>query len=139
MQSGNQSLLPPGSIDGATNPELIPDVVAFRLFFSAVAETASPSATQMAKQDAKLRPIELSDADKGVLVIALAQFKANLVKAQTSHTPLKTYLDDTAQSTIQSLVSSMSADGFQRLEAYVRAEKRFMKRALYPQMDSHNH
>ncbi len=73
MQWRNQSLLPPGSIYGATNPELVTDVVAFTLIFSAVAENASPSATRMAEQDAKLRPIELTGADRGVLITALAQ------------------------------------------------------------------
>ena len=139
MQWGNQSPLPAGSIDGAVNPELIPDVVAYRLFFSAAAEGSSPSSLQVVRQDAKLRPIQLAPDDKAALVDALSEFKNNIAQALTLPSPVPGYLDATAQATVDRLRTKMSAGGFQRMEAYVRSQKRLMKRVPYPDMAGHGH
>ena len=129
-----QSSLPPGSIDGQATPELIPDVVAFRLFFTAVAEDAQPSATQIAKQNSKLCGIHFSDADKSIFVQALPDFKSRMVPATAA--PMAASLDDIAQATVNLLQTNMSPDGFQRLQAYVRIQKKRMKRFPYPSMGS---
>jgi hypothetical protein len=45
----------PGAIDGSKTPELIPDSVAFRMFFEAVSEPPLPTPEQVRRQRAKLR------------------------------------------------------------------------------------
>ncbi len=160
-QQPNQ--FPPGTIDGAVNPELIPDVVAFRLFFTAVAgnmsapslamtnsSSSSSAVTATPAQKAKLLPIQLSDADSGVFIQALPAFSANLLKATAANAaaPAATTstsngqttqrsLDDIAQDTVNTMKAQMTPDGFQRLLAFVQSQKKYIKRVPYPAMGSH--
>jgi hypothetical protein len=55
--------LPPGTIDGAKSPELIPDSTAFRLVFLSLRAPTSPNATDLKKQSSLLKHIGFSDDD----------------------------------------------------------------------------
>jgi hypothetical protein len=139
-QGSTQTALPPGAIDGAVTPNLIPDVVAFRMFFVAVAETPAPGVIVSAKQQAKLNPIGLSAADQSIIVQELVQFKAALTfinsgvqNATGAATP-----DTLTQSLIDRLKSEMTAGAFQRLQAHVQSEKRRMKVFPVPSMPGHH-
>lgn len=134
--AAQNSGLPPGTIDGQATPDLIPDVVAFRLFFTAVALDSGPSATQIAKQNSKLCGIHLSQDDKSILVQTLSNFNAQLAMAQAAQ--VQTSFDTVAQNTVNLLQTMMSPDGFQRLQAYVRIQKKLMKRIPYPAMNGHH-
>lgn len=89
-QQSSQAVLPTGTIDGSLTPESIPDVVAFRLFFSVVAEsrrlqlqtggntTESSDLVPSDKQKAKLTPARLSESDQAAIATVLAGFKSDL-------------------------------------------------------------
>jgi hypothetical protein len=100
------------------------------LFFAAVAENGSPTPAEAARQDARLNPIHLTGVDKAVLVRSLVSFKTNLSNAQ--HAPKPTPLNSVAQSTLAELMAKMSPDGFQRLYAYVRLQKIYMRDVPFP-------
>src|ERR1700694_2093769 len=89
----------PGTIDQ------VPDYVAFRLFFAAVAESSSLTPAETARQDGRLKPIQLTDVDKGVLLRALSGFKGNLANAQ--HAPQTRSLNAVVQSTLAELQGKM--------------------------------
>ena len=93
----------------------IPNYIAFRLFFAAAAVNPSASSNESARQDALLNPVQLTPADRSVLVGALASFSTNLATAQVASQG--TSLDAVAQSTILQLTGKMSQDGFMRLYA----------------------
>jgi hypothetical protein len=65
---------PPGTIDGAKNPELIPDEVALRMIVLAVAEPPDATEEQKARAQAKLNPIGLSEEDTIALLALLGEF-----------------------------------------------------------------
>jgi hypothetical protein len=136
FQQTPQAPLPSGSVDGAVNPEAIPDVVAFRLFFAALVASSS-SATQVTQSELTFSSLQLTDADKATFARALATFRNKLDTASALKTA--TNLDALSQDCVQALKQSMSPDGFDRLLIYVRAEKRRMKRIPYPSMNSHKH
>jgi len=110
---------PPSSIDP------VPDYVAFRLFFAAVAENSSPAPAEVARQNSRLDPIRLTAADKTVLVTSLSRFKTNLADAQRM--PQGRSMNDVVQSTLAELIAQMSPNGFQRLYTHVRFQKKFMR------------
>lgn len=136
----NTKLLPPGAIDGAVTPNLIPDVVAFRLFFIAVAETPAPDVIVSAKQQAKLNPIGLSAADQSIIVQELGQFKTTLTSGQaaTQSASGPSFIDTVTQSTVDRLKSQMTAGGFLRLQAHVQSEKKHIKAFPVPLMPGHH-
>jgi len=123
--------LPSGTIDGQVTPELIPDVVAFRLFFTALAVDANPSAAQQQRQESLLCAAHLSDTDKHMLLLALPDFKARLDNVAAASATLGAF-DRVAQDTVSRLQSTMSPAGFQSLLDHVRGQKRYMKRVPYP-------
>jgi hypothetical protein len=156
------AVMPPGSIDGSRSPELIPDVVAFRLFFSALAESPQTAALvpgtpeitfsapePSARQRAILYPVQLGDGDQRILVQAASDFKDRLVNATAVNSAAspapegaaqsRLTLDEIAQSAVTALKSKMSPDGFQRLQTFVQGQKRYMKRVPYPQTTGHPH
>jgi hypothetical protein len=132
--------LPPGAIDGAVAPNLIPDMVAFRLFFIAVGETPALDVIVSAKQQAKLRPIGLSAADQSIIIQELGQFKTALTPRQgaTQSTSGPSSIDTVTQSTVDRLKSQMTADGFLRLQAHIQSEKKHIKAFPVPVMPGHH-
>ena len=63
-------------IDGSEHPELIPDPVAYRLYFSTVSLQPHPTAEQAQLQVAQVGAISLSDQGKRVIIEQLAIFRA---------------------------------------------------------------
>lgn len=143
-----QGQLPPGSIDGAVNPEQIPDAVAFRLFFGALAAPptsagptvagaiAGQSPSASLSQRAKLAPASLTEADIGVVLNALKAFSTSPATATNgmANQQQASSFDALGQNTINTLQAQMSGDGFRRLLAHVQAQKKFIKRVPYPIM-----
>lgn len=146
-QQHPQAVLPPDTIDGSVTPELIPDIVACRLFFTAASAaphdvTASAShlpspvgTAESPRQRAKLHPAELNSDDEAALVAILADFRASLDSIQISGTSL----NDLAQQTLDLLQARMSPDGYQRLLQHIRSEKKKMKMIPFPDMSAHSH
>jgi hypothetical protein len=66
---------PPGTIDGAKNPELIPDEVAYKMLFLSIMEPENPTEAQKARQEAKLRMIGLSQDDEASFLARLGEFR----------------------------------------------------------------
>jgi hypothetical protein len=66
---------PPGTIDGAKNPELIPDEVAYKMLFLSIMEPENPTEAQRARQEAKLRMIGLSQDDEASFLARLGDFR----------------------------------------------------------------
>jgi hypothetical protein len=131
-------------IDGAVNPELIPDSVAFRLYFTVVAPV-SASASQTRAQAAHLSRVGLGDQDKAALLTTLATFStqhAVLIKSYndgvaaaqaTGVSPTANYAtfaaqqDALVQTTRDELGLALTPDGLARLNAHIQGEKRRMK------------
>src|SRR5215471_18201282 len=67
-----QSVYPPGTIDGADHPELIPDEVAYKMLFLSLMEPENPTEAQRARQEAKLRMIVLSENDQASFLAGLS-------------------------------------------------------------------
>jgi len=66
---------PPDTIDGAKHPELIPDEVAYRLIFLAVAEPEGAPAERTALARAKIAPARLSEDDAVAFLSLLTAFR----------------------------------------------------------------
>ena len=69
--------LPTGIVDGAKNPELIPDSAAYRLYFITVSELPNALAEQKNRQRAHLGKIGLKDPDLEALIGTLETFKVH--------------------------------------------------------------
>ena len=143
-----QATLPPGTIDGAVNPDQIPDAVALRLFFGALVESpavftstaATSTVTQpTTRQRAVILPIQLSAPDTATLFVCLQAWygKTTGQASAGSSITLPADLDGIAQGTLNALQQQMSASGFASLMAYVRSEKKNMKRFPVPDMTQH--
>ena len=151
------SQLPPGTVDGSISPELISDTLAFRLFFSSIAESRSsaPSPPQLTpRQKAKLAPTNLGESDQTAIATALFDFKDQFQQATgvskangrviaTSQPvggpPLTTIINALTENTVTALKTKMTAEGFQRLYNLVQSEKKQMKIVPFPQMAVHSH
>ena len=70
------SMQAPNVIDGAKHPELVPDSIAYRLFFLAAAELRDATAQEKKQQKAILAPIRLMDSELRSVIEILATFKA---------------------------------------------------------------
>lgn len=138
---------PPGTIDGAKNPELIPDEVALRMIVLAVAEP--PDATDEMKERArsKLNPIGLDEDDAIAFLALLSEFQgqaedldeqanAILVRAPIPHTASTDYSslveigrqrDQILSNAVAAIPVRLSAQGLERLMAYLPQAKRGMK------------
>ncbi len=115
-----------GVIDGSKTPDLVPDAMAYQLFFTAVSEPPNPTPAQRARQFGRLRPVALSPQDKQVLVEILTGFYT----AKSSTTDLSSL----AASTAQLAMSRLSPSGGTRLRQYVQNEKRHMRLVPFPKM-----
>jgi hypothetical protein len=138
---------PPGTIDGAKNPEVIPDEVAYRMIVLAVAEPAN--ATDFAKQRArgKLNPIGLSEDDTTAFLGLLAEYqtKANALDKQVAEVYVRAPIPDTASTDYKQLLAlgkqknqlvmnavsaipaRLSEEGLEKLRLYLPQAKKGMK------------
>ena len=134
-KSGKRML--PGGIDGAVTPELVPDAVAYNLFFSAVAEPADASPAQLIRERAKLARAQLSDADVAALIPILADFQQRqraLEQSFQTGASVSTDIDlsrgQLVNAARESMKTAITPDGILRLDALIQVEKRHM--AVYP-------
>lgn len=150
IQAQDPPTLPPAHhhassavIDGASNPELIPDLTAYRLFLVAVSRPPDPPDNEVIHQAVQLSKIGLQEADRKATIIILASFNsryhdfinsyneaATAAWARGEHLDAASFLADRdrlVQSTCDALKAGLSSDGWSRLDAHVKGEKQRMK------------
>ncbi len=130
-------------IDGAVNPELIPDLTAYRLYLLTISKPPNPTDEQTKRTDADTRKAGLQEPDRLSLVAIADDFNYqyhNMVKAyndaataawkqgQRSDLPaFRRQRDQLVQSTIDRLNHTLTPGGWSTFNTYVQAEKRRMK------------
>ena len=134
-------------IDGAKNPELIPDSDAFRLWLLSVSELPNPSEQARVRQSSHLAKIQLADAsDLAQLVTVLTEFKSQYTtlvnRYNTSATAAlargeqpnqKLFLqqrDDLVLAARAAISSRLTATGSAQVNFHVKNEKSHMKLAV---------
>jgi hypothetical protein len=139
---GQAAPIPPNVINGAEHPELIPDLVAYRLFFITVALESSATDGQKARQRAQLTTAGFGGEDIPRATSVLATFKTQydyLVQhyndsvdvANRSGRPpdLQKFLneqDELVQQTRDALAGVLTAEGMTKFQGMVQHEKRKM-------------
>jgi hypothetical protein len=138
---------PPGTIDGSKNPELIPDIVAYRLVLLGIAEPENATDAQQARFRAKIASAQLNEDDLQMLLGILGTFQnqmdaltaqANQILARDpipfAGTPdyqslvgLSKQREPVFNQAMSALSARLSADGAAKLQAYVESAKRGMK------------
>jgi hypothetical protein len=138
---------PPGVIDGAENPELIPDDAAYRLVLVAVAEREDATKTEKARFRAKIASTGLNEEDTEALRLILAALQKQLdaLNAQAHQILARDSLPLAGTPDYQQLVelnkkrlpvfqeamsavpARLSLEGAAKFQAYVQNEKRRMK------------
>lgn len=143
---------PPGTIDGAKNPELIPDDTAYRLVFLAFSEPEDATDAQKARFRAKLTAAGLDEDDTEAFRLILGHMQTQLddVRAQedavlaanpmphpdstgaTKLTELSRQRDSYVAEAMSALPGRLSADGLGKFHDFILTQKRGMK--LLPDM-----
>ncbi len=134
---------PGGMIDGSTEPDLIPDSAAYRLYFLSVTVTANGTDAERARQAAVLRYSGVADQDLPPAVGTLADFRASYDQLVAQYNDsvaqadkegrapdLATFLsrrDALVQSLRDALKVNLSARSMARLDTHVHQQKRFMR------------
>ena len=142
-QAQTTNTTPDGVIDGPKNPDLIPDAVAFRLFFAAVAEPPAATAEQLKRQHEKLRYASLQDSDIAIVSDVLSTFHSRFNSGSAVLTPNALPEDIQAAYLVREKVVSDTRDELKRrlaptsltnLEQYIKSRKVNMKMYPEPQM-----
>ena len=124
--------LPPGIIDGAKSPELIPDSTAFRLVFLSLRAPESPSATDLKMQSSRLKRVGLSDDDAVAAKNIINDFgtayddwhrKFSHVSSSVDVSNARSEREAIVQETLGSIMKQLSPVGAARLAQYVQAAK----------------
>jgi hypothetical protein len=138
---------PPGTIDGAKNPELIPDDVAYRAVLLGIAERENATDQEKARFEAKIASAGLSADDKLALLVILAAFQKQMdaLNAQISEvlqrdpvplagTPDYQQLVDLTKDrepifveALSAIPARLGAEGAAKFQAYIQNQKRNMK------------
>ena len=138
---------PPGTIDGAKNPELIPDDVAYRMVLLGIAEPEDATDAQKARFRAKIASAGLNEDDTAALLVILGAFqkqldalnaRANQILARDplplAGTPdyqrlveLSKQRQPVFAEAMSALPARLSVSGLAKLQAYVQYAKRGMK------------
>jgi hypothetical protein len=126
-------------VDGAKNPELIPDSTAYRLWLVTV--SLPPNATEKERtfQQAHLKKLQLTDADNLKLLSVLTEFKSQYLDligrynesakaalrhgGQTDEKPFLQQRDDLVSSTRDEIAQRLTHEGAARIEVHVQGEK----------------
>jgi hypothetical protein len=124
-------------VDGAKNPELIPDELAMRHFLLSIAEPRNASPTATDRRASHLRPIGLAGADTAALIHAMDGVREELDGIQAERDALEkdssvadadravaldrlNIAEHAATDTAATRVSAfLSASGRQQLQAYL--------------------
>lgn len=138
---------PPGMIDGAKDPDLIPDDAAYRAVFLAFAEREDATDAERARFQAKIRLAGLGEDDEAALFVILTAFKKQTddLKSQASEilaqhpvphpdsVEYKKLLDIDQQGraafheAMSALPARLTSGGVTKLDVYIKGEKRRMK------------
>ncbi len=147
LQAAAQGVDPPGTIDGAKNPELIPDDVAYRLVLLAIAEPQNATDAQQARFRAKIASAKLGEEDILALLQVLGTFQGQLdaltaqANAITAVNPrpypgsvdyqklltLSQQRQPVFEQAMSALPARLSSSGLAALQTYVQNAKRGMK------------
>jgi hypothetical protein len=130
-------------IDGALTPEKIPDLTAYRLFLLVVSRSANPTDQEKKHQLAQLGMIRLNDADVKTAIPVLVTFReqyqslinaynetAKAAWARGESADIGSFVlqrDQIVQAARDMLSAKLSADGWSRFDAHVKAEKKRMR------------
>jgi hypothetical protein len=134
-----QNIVPTETIDGSKNPELIPDSVAYRLFFIHAALPLNATAPQLRRQRANLAATGLDPIDQLALAAALADFYSNHASFAEKYKDgdtgnLETDRDAVTQVTRDKLSQLLTPASLKKLDAFIQREKSGMKRIPMPVM-----
>jgi len=124
----------PVAVDGAKNPERIPDAMAYRHFLRAIAIHVKPSQDELARQDMLIGRIGLSAGDRDALKSAMESVREQLdaineerqrVSSGTQPTPwsmaaLRVQEQSLLDNSRVLVANSLSVDGAGRLDAHVQ-------------------
>jgi len=136
-----------GIIDGATNPDDIPDELAYRLVFLAMAEPENPKPEERARASAKMLKAGLDEADRDRLLIRLGKLWTMMASIKTEREriiardpqpdpssadarrieQLANQEKAVMAKTLSDLPSYLTSDGLARFSAFVREAKCHMK------------
>ena len=138
-------LAPTQQIDGSVNPEKIPDLTAYRLFFLVAGTTPNSKPEDLARRQAHIRKIGLTEQDNQLLIPILNDFcaqyadliqqynasaKALATRGQVADPkPFLLVRDNLVQTTREKL-KVLTPEGVSRLDQHVQREKRGMKSVL---------
>lgn len=125
--------VPPGYINGAETPQLIPDSTAFRLVFISLRLPKSPSEADLKRQSSRLKNrIGLADADVVTVKEIMTQFGTSydawLAKytqpgASTDVATATSEREAIVEETIASLIKRLSSEGVAQLSTFVQKAK----------------
>jgi hypothetical protein len=147
---------PPGTIDGAKNPELIPDDIAYKMLFLSIMEPENPTEAQTARQEAKLRMIGLSQEDEAGFLARLGEFRDRIGEVgarseeilKTTPNPSRDSAEwqelsdfdrqtgDAVADSVEALRIGLSQEGFGKLRARMLDFKRTIKAFPTPETES---
>jgi hypothetical protein len=130
-------------IDGSVTPDAIPDMTAYRLYMAMVSRASSATDGEKKQQSAQLAKVGLQRADRDALLAVLVAFNSqyrNLIqsyndeaKASSSRGDAPDQVsfllqrDQIVRSAHDTLKATLSPDGWSRLDAFVKEEKKMMK------------
>lgn len=130
-------------VDGAKNPELIPDSTAYRLWLVTVSELPNATAQDRDRQRAHLANLQLTELENLQLVTVLADFKgqylslierynesARAALANGGQPDLKLFLqqrDDLVQTTRAAIALRLLPESVSRLDVHVQEHKKHIQ------------
>jgi len=116
-------------VDGSKHPEQIPDDLAYRHYFLAVATHEQPSAEEQERQKAQLAPLGLSEPDRQQIVLQLGRMTTQLEAIEAAReasdgtdaalASFRVRHDAVVSQTASSVRGALSADGASRLSRYI--------------------
>lgn len=134
-------------IDGKVNPELIPDVVAYRLYFASISPHDTDTVDDLGRRTGKIVMLKLHPDDQQVLLMAMQTFGAQYRSLILDYNAAATAAwnanpqnvdpqlqaqflarrDALVESTVNNLSANLSIRAWVQLAATVKAEKSNMK------------
>lgn len=131
-------------IDGARNPELIPDSVAREMILKAWAEPLVQSAQQSARQRAKLAPLQLQPLEYAAVTRVVANFHEQITDLENRYraslaqasgvAALNAEKEQIVSGAVAAIVLSLSSPAQDRFLAHVQHEKSRIKIIPFPNM-----
>jgi hypothetical protein len=132
----------PVVVDGAKDPQSIPDALAYRHFIRALAESArsaNPTSLQVARRQALLARVGLSSDDRAAFIGALSgvdgqlaqvararkQYSREAISAGTAREPLQTLRlqeGEILDATRGRLEGALSGEGVRRLQTHIQEQ-----------------